>query len=80
MEGANIALVGVVGLLALAGFGTDNERGTEIAGAKDGGCGGCDVPPACKFVELIAALDVGGGSNFTPTPAPPVFVFAFVFV
>lgn len=71
-------MVGVAGLLALAGFGTDNERGTETAGARDGGRGGCDVPPVCKFVELILALDVGGGSNFTPPPAPPVFVFVFV--
>ncbi len=72
-------MVGVVGLLALVGFGTDNERGTEIAGARDGGCGGCDIPPACKLVELILALDVGGGGNFTPPPVPPVFRFVIVF-
>jgi hypothetical protein len=53
----------------------ENERATEIAGGSDGGCGGCDDPPACKFVELVLARDVGGGGNFTP--APPVFVFAF---
>lgn len=69
-------MVGVVGLLTLAGFGTDNERATEMAGARDGGC---DVPAAYKFAELILALDVGGGGNFTPPPAPPVFVFVFAF-
>ena len=70
-------MVGVVGLLTLAGFGTDNERATEMAGARDGGC---DVPAAYKFAELILALDVGGGGNFTPPPAPPVFVFVFAFM
>ena len=69
----------MVGLLALVGFGTDSERATEIVGARDGGCGWCDDPPACKFAELILALDVGGSGNFTPPPAPPVFVFVFVF-
>ena len=70
-------MVGVAGLLALAEFGTDNERATEIAGVRDDAC---DDPPACKFAELILALDVGGGGNFTPPPAPPVFVFVFVYV
>lgn len=67
-------MVGVAGLLALAGFATDNERATEIVGGRDGAYGACNGPPTCKFVGLD--VGVGGGGNFTPPPAaPPVFVF-----
>jgi hypothetical protein len=66
-------VVGVVGLLVPE----DNERATEIAGASDGWC---DGPPACTFVEVILALDVGGGGNFTVFVCVFVLVFVLVLV